>query len=90
MQNDFFPLKARFCAFSQLKQNKINRRTFPMPYQTQPFGFQLVFCGSGDQLRQSFRLVNQKKIAAVFQCPGSCSMRMASMGMLTNSSGICT
>ena len=66
VQDNFFPGKARLCAFSQLKQDKINRRTFLMPHQAQPFGFQFVVCSDGNQLCQTFRLVNQKEITAEF------------------------
>ena len=71
MQHNFFPNKSRLRAFAQLKQDKINRSTFPVPQQTQPFGFQPILCGSGDQLCQPLRFVNQKKVSAEFQGPGS-------------------
>ena len=71
VQHNFFPLQSWLCAFSQLKQDKINRPAFPVPYQTQPFGFQSVFSGGGDQFRQPFRLVYQKKVPAEFQRPGT-------------------
>ena len=67
VQNDFFQGKSRLRAFAQLKQDKIDRRTFPVPYQTKPLGFQVVFGAGCAQLGQPFRFVDQKKIAAEFQ-----------------------
>ena len=67
VQNNFFPLESRLRAFAQLKQDKINGRSFFVPYQAQPFGFQPVLGGGGNQFCQPFRFVDQKKIAAEFQ-----------------------
>ena len=67
VQNDFFPGKSRLRAFTQLKQDKINRCIFPVPHQTQPLGFQSVFGGGDDQLCQPFRFMHQEKVSAELQ-----------------------
>ena len=62
----FFPEKARFRTFAELKGNDADRRLRAVAHQQQALGFQPRFRAPGDQLRQAFRPVDQKKVAAVF------------------------
>ena len=62
----FFPEKARFRAFAELKGDDTHRRFRAVAYQQQAFGFQPRFRAPGNQLRKAFRTVDQKKVAAVF------------------------
>ena len=48
VQDNFFPDQSRLCAFAQLQQDQIHGRVFFVSYQTQSFGFQIVFGGGGN------------------------------------------
>ena len=64
-------MKARLGALPKLQQNQTDGAVLPVPHQLKPFGFQSKFRPGGDQLRQPFRAVHQKEVAAEFQRVGS-------------------
>ena len=71
VERKLFPDKTGFRAFSAGQQDQADRAVAAVPHQLQPFGLQLILRRQMAQLRQSLRFVNEEKIAAVSQCPGS-------------------
>ena len=71
IENLFIPEKTRLCALSTLYKNKGNRTVRTMAQQLQLLWFQSVFDCGGKDFCQAFRPMNQEKITAETQRPGS-------------------
>ena len=69
MQGKLFPDKPRLAALAAGQQDQADRAAFVMADQAKALWLQANGSGAAAELTQPLRLVNQKKVTAVLECP---------------------
>ena len=66
-EGHFVNLQAGLAAFAEGEQDQRDLAAFFVAHQAKPLGFQADLGAAGAKLCQTLRLVDQEKVAAVFQ-----------------------